>query len=173
MRNKDIEPNVVSFNAGICACGAGEQWQRGLWLLRQMWVRTLKPDLVSYNAGIGACQRCGQWQRSLRLLSEMCEVNLELDVISYIAAIGACSDSGQWQQAVGLLKHMSDNKLEPDQLATAPRSARARKAGSGSRLCSCSGRSGRCRWSPTSSLHRRSARVREGWALGAGRVAAQ
>ncbi|CAK0816463.1 unnamed protein product, partial [Prorocentrum cordatum] len=61
-----LEPNVISYNAGISACEKGGQWQRALALLSEI-----------YTAGISACEKSGQWQRALALLSEMWEAKLE------------------------------------------------------------------------------------------------
>ncbi|CAK0885507.1 unnamed protein product, partial [Prorocentrum cordatum] len=57
----------------------GEQWQRALALLSEMWEAKLDPNVVSYSAGISACEKGEQWQRALALLSEMWEVKLEPD----------------------------------------------------------------------------------------------
>ncbi|CAK0905227.1 unnamed protein product [Prorocentrum cordatum] len=59
----------LSYNAGISACEKGEQWQRALALLNEMWEAKLKPDVISYNAWISACKKGGQWQRALALLT--------------------------------------------------------------------------------------------------------
>ena len=75
---------LVSYNAGISACEKGEQWQRALALLSEMWEAKLEPDVISYSAGISACEKGEQWQRALALLSEMWEAKLEPDVICTI-----------------------------------------------------------------------------------------
>ena len=72
---------LVSYNAGISACEKGEQWQRALALLSEVWEAKLEPDVISYNAGISACEKGEQWQRALALLSEMWEAKLEPDVV--------------------------------------------------------------------------------------------
>ena len=41
-----LEPDVISYSAGISACEKGEQWQRALALLREMWEATLEPNVV-------------------------------------------------------------------------------------------------------------------------------
>ncbi|CAK0892995.1 unnamed protein product [Prorocentrum cordatum] len=72
----------LSYNAGISACEKGEQWQRALVLLSEMWKAKLKRNVISYNAGISACEKGEQWQRAMALLSEMREAKPEPDVIS-------------------------------------------------------------------------------------------
>ncbi|CAK0866903.1 unnamed protein product [Prorocentrum cordatum] len=114
MREAKLEPDVIfSYNAGVSACGKGEQWQRALALLSEMREAKLKPNVISYsagiseagaqlsyNTGISACEKGEQWQRALSLLSEMRDAKLELDVISYSAGISACEKGGQWQPAL-------------------------------------------------------------------------
>ncbi|CAK0809448.1 unnamed protein product [Prorocentrum cordatum] len=87
-----LEPDVISYSAGISACEKGEQWQRALALLSEMWEAKLEPNVISYSAGISACEKGEQWQRALALLSEMWEAKLEPDVISYSAGISACEN---------------------------------------------------------------------------------
>ncbi|CAK0881003.1 unnamed protein product [Prorocentrum cordatum] len=124
-----LEPNVisysagisacekVSYSAGISACEKGEQWQRALALLSEMWEAKLEPDLIfSYSAGISACQKGEQWERALALLSGMWEAKLEPDDISYSAGIRACERSGQWRQALSLLSEMRNINLEPNEV---------------------------------------------------------
>ncbi|CAK0874049.1 unnamed protein product [Prorocentrum cordatum] len=98
-----LEPNVISYSAGISACEKGEQWQQALALLSDMWEAKLEPNVISYNAGISACEKGEQWHRALALLSEMREAKLEPDVISSATALGsararrASSGSGPWR----------------------------------------------------------------------------
>ncbi|CAK0834544.1 unnamed protein product, partial [Prorocentrum cordatum] len=140
-----LEPNVIfsamqgpvrarrassgsGYNAGISACEKGEQWQRALALLSEMWEAKLEPDVISYSAGISACEKGEQWQRALALLSEMWEgeqwqpalallreiweAKLEPNVIfSYSAGISACEKGEQWQRALALLSEMWEAKL--------------------------------------------------------------
>eukprot|EP00959_Pyramimonas_sp_CCMP1952_P399534 8371217-Pyramimonas_sp.AAC.1 len=76
-----VEPNVISYNAGVSACKQGKQWQRALALLSEMRESELEPNVISYNAGISACETGEQWQRALALLSKLREAKVEPDVI--------------------------------------------------------------------------------------------
>ncbi|CAK0825239.1 unnamed protein product [Prorocentrum cordatum] len=87
MREVKLEPDVISYSAGISACEKGEQWQRALALLSEMREMKLEPNIISYNAGISACEKREQWQDALALLSEMREVKLEPD--SSATALGS------------------------------------------------------------------------------------
>ncbi|CAK0843471.1 unnamed protein product [Prorocentrum cordatum] len=46
MREASLEPDVISYNAGISACGQGEQWHRAVALLRDMWEAKLEPTQI-------------------------------------------------------------------------------------------------------------------------------
>ncbi|CAK0795997.1 unnamed protein product [Prorocentrum cordatum] len=76
--------------------------------------------------------------------------SLEPDVIVYNAAISACEKGEQWQRALGLLSEMREADLQPNVIsATTLRSARARRASSGSGLWCFSARCGERICSPT------------------------
>ncbi|CAK0795675.1 unnamed protein product [Prorocentrum cordatum] len=92
MRGRKLEPDVISYSAGISAfsaCEKGEHWQRALALLSEMWEANLKPNVISYSAGISACEKGGQWQPALALLSEMWEANLEPDFVTTLGPVRA------------------------------------------------------------------------------------
>ncbi|CAK0862381.1 unnamed protein product, partial [Prorocentrum cordatum] len=87
MREAKVEPDVISYSAGISACEKSEQWPRALALLCEMRAAKLEPDVtLSYSAGISACEKGEQWQQSLALLIEMRAVKVELDVICTTAS---------------------------------------------------------------------------------------
>ncbi|CAK0905364.1 unnamed protein product [Prorocentrum cordatum] len=46
MREAKLEPDAISYNAGISACEKGERWQRALALLREMREAKLEPTII-------------------------------------------------------------------------------------------------------------------------------
>ncbi len=50
-----LEPDSISYNAGIGACEKGSQCPRALMLSREMSATMLKRDSISYNASITVC----------------------------------------------------------------------------------------------------------------------
>ena len=50
---------LVSYNAGISACEKGEQWQRALALLSEMWEVKLEPNVVFYTTIPGSARSKG------------------------------------------------------------------------------------------------------------------
>ncbi|CAK0900571.1 unnamed protein product [Prorocentrum cordatum] len=142
--------DVVLFCVTMSACAKGMQWQRVLSLLNGVADAELEQNVFSYNAAISACDKGGQWQRALALMAEIECVKLEPDVVSYNAGVSACGKEGLWQHALELLSEMRGRALEPTTIPTTPGSARARRAGSGSRPWRCWARCGRQAWSLTS-----------------------
>ncbi|CAK0832933.1 unnamed protein product [Prorocentrum cordatum] len=132
MREAKLEPSsTVSYSAGISACEKGEQWQRALALLSEMWEAKLEPDVISYSAGISACEKGEQWQRALALLSEMRQAKMEPNSatalgsararrassgsgLCYNAGISASGKGEQWARALALLSELREAKLEPN-----------------------------------------------------------
>ena len=60
MRQRDLTPNVITYNAATSACQKGGQWQRAFELLERMPQRALTPNLTSYTAATSACEKSGQ-----------------------------------------------------------------------------------------------------------------
>ncbi|CAK0810435.1 unnamed protein product, partial [Prorocentrum cordatum] len=114
MRGAKLEPDVISYNAGISACGKGEQWQRALVLLSEMWEAMVETNVIKW------LQRWDQRVRDGRAVAAGAgaaeqdaggEVGAQL---SYNAGISACEKGEQWQRALVLLGEMRGGKLEPD-----------------------------------------------------------
>ena len=63
-----LEPDVITYGAGISACEKGGQWPEALSLLRQMGDVKLERDVITYSAGISACEKGGQWPEAVSLL---------------------------------------------------------------------------------------------------------
>ena len=54
MRQKSLEPNVITYNAAISACEKAKQAEKALELLEEMRQGGLKPDVITYSAAISA-----------------------------------------------------------------------------------------------------------------------
>ena len=57
MTAEQLDPNTITYSAGISACEKGGEWQLALALLRKIPGASLEPDTISYNAGALATGR--------------------------------------------------------------------------------------------------------------------
>ena len=55
MRESVLEPDVISYSAGISACEKGGQWQQGLALFREMQDVVLEPSVIYTRRRGSAC----------------------------------------------------------------------------------------------------------------------
>jgi pentatricopeptide repeat protein len=105
IRQRGLEPNVITYSAAISACEKGSQWERALELLSEMYAHGIEPSVVSFNAAMSACEKGGQWQHTIRLLSEMKHRGLEPTVVSHNVAISALARSGKMSAAIKLYEY--------------------------------------------------------------------
>ncbi|CAE8642214.1 unnamed protein product [Polarella glacialis] len=63
-----LEPDEISYNSAITACGRGQQWQVAVRLLRVLLKSKLRASVVSYSAAIDACGTGSAWEQALQLL---------------------------------------------------------------------------------------------------------
>ncbi|CAJ1357427.1 unnamed protein product [Effrenium voratum] len=133
-----LQPNVISLNSCIKACG---DWQQSLALLLRMegeYVapdlisfnsllvggapfhlmlpamaqRRLSPDLVSYSAAVSRCAAKGGWEEALALLAS-CPGRPDIAILN--AAMTVCAEAGQWERALHLLNvELLRRSLSPD-----------------------------------------------------------
>ena len=134
MRDVTLQPDLVSFNATISACGRtwplaihlmevvhqvslgldavafssaihGAGWQETLQLLGWMHFKRLPPNAVCFGAAINSAA-ADRWRESIALLLEMAVKRLAANVICYNAAITACVMS-EWDKALAFWTHMT------------------------------------------------------------------
>lgn len=53
------QPNEISYNSAIHACGRGGQWELALSLLKEMRERGLPPDRITFGAMVSGQLRSG------------------------------------------------------------------------------------------------------------------
>ena len=57
MMRQALEPDMVTYNALISACGKGRELRRALDVCADMMHHALKPNLVSVKAVASACEK--------------------------------------------------------------------------------------------------------------------
>ncbi|CAE8613853.1 unnamed protein product [Polarella glacialis] len=108
---------VITFNAGISACGRGNQWFQAMRLLVGMWRKQLDPDARSFNAALSALSSSGRWSWALLLLGVMSGRSVACDLITYCTAISACHRAGNWEAALQLFAELRSSGLRLDVVA--------------------------------------------------------
>ena len=66
-----VQPNVISFNSAINACGRGSRWPLAVQLLQRLRRRALQPTVASFGAPVAAVGRKRLWRQALRLVQTM------------------------------------------------------------------------------------------------------
>lgn len=133
MQEKNIKPNVFTYNAAIAALAkssrrnmkskSGEDeeqlWCRALQLFEGMREAGLEPDAFTYTSVIDACGNGGRWQEALDLIEIMQQSGpkLQPSKVSFTATITACAKSGKSGQAVKLFFDMQSAGIVPDRVA--------------------------------------------------------
>ena len=57
MMRQALEPNMVTYNVLISACGKGRELRRAFDVCADMLRQARKPNLVSFKASISACEK--------------------------------------------------------------------------------------------------------------------
>ncbi|CAK0880205.1 unnamed protein product [Prorocentrum cordatum] len=146
----------VSYSAGISACEKGDQWQRALALLSEMWDARLEPDIISpticgtrsWSPTSSLLQRWDQRVREGRAVaggSGAAQRDVGGDAGArchrYSAGISACEKAEKWQRALVLLSKMWEVRLEPNVISLRRRDQRLRE---GQAVAAGSGAAHRC-----------------------------
>ena len=71
MREANLGPTAISYDAGIRACAKGGQWEQVLSLLSEVEKAGLGTDVMTHAVVTSAFEEGGQWQRAAILLDEV------------------------------------------------------------------------------------------------------
>lgn len=72
MENKDLQLDIISFDAGISACEKASEWEQALVLLDLSAQKALQPNVITCSALISACGNAGEWPCALHFFEEAC-----------------------------------------------------------------------------------------------------
>ena len=97
LQQSHLQPDRISYSAGISACGSKAAWEQALLLLEELGERRLEADLICCNASISACAKGQQWQKAICLLSD---VDFGPDIISYNSVLDALGRGDEWEKAL-------------------------------------------------------------------------
>eukprot|EP00434_Breviolum_minutum_P026241 symbB.v1.2.023196.t1/scaffold2107.1/size91221/5 len=60
MINRNLQRDVVSFNAAMQSCTRGTEWSSALWILKEMPRLSVRRSIVSMNTAMSACEAADQ-----------------------------------------------------------------------------------------------------------------
>merc|ERR1712194_784675 len=107
MRSRQIDIDIISYNASISACEKGQQWRVALTLLDDLCESNeLQPDVFTYNAAILSCSSSYQWMLAFDLLDSMACRGIELDANCYSRMIFECEQRGLVSREVALIRQL-------------------------------------------------------------------
>ena len=104
MKQRGLEPNVITYSALISACEKGQKPEDAIELFKAMKWEGVVPDVITYNALISACEKGQKFEQALKLFHAMQQQGVVPDVITYNALISApvrkaSSQSRPWSSA--------------------------------------------------------------------------
>ena len=113
LQSRTLQKNVVSHNAALGAF-RGEQWHRGIHLVRQLGAIGLQATDVTYGSIVSTCEIVGPWQWSLQLTQHLQRQRIQRSRIALTSAITACGAGTQWEWALYLLGDLQATCMESD-----------------------------------------------------------
>ena len=113
MPERDLRPNVVTYNALIRACGRDGHVHRAYGVFNDMLKGGVKPDIITFLALINACAIVGEVESAFDVYRTMQRAGVLPDVMTYTALITACGKAGEVGRAFGMYDEMLRAGLEP------------------------------------------------------------
>lgn len=112
--SKELEPNIVTYNASIRACAEGLDDDKAFRLLDELLQRGLKPNVVTFGSLMTACERAGNVDGVSRVFRLMKEQNIEPNEIVFGAAISCYRKAKESHRTLALLRKMIESRLYPN-----------------------------------------------------------
>jgi pentatricopeptide repeat protein len=113
-KNKELEPNIVTYNASIRACAEGLDDAKAFSLLDELLQRGLKPTIVTFGSLMTACERVSNVDGVSRVFRLMREQNIEPNEIVFGAAISCYRKAKESNRTLALLRKMIELRLYPN-----------------------------------------------------------
>ena len=85
MQQREVEPDVITFNALISACEKEHQAEKALQLFDEMQQRGLEPDVITHTALCSACGNGQEWSGALHSLMQMKHHDVLASGLLYVA----------------------------------------------------------------------------------------
>ena len=115
MRERRVQPNVITYNAAMSACEKGDSWQGAFSLFAEMIDLKISHSVVSYGAAIAACRKASDWERALDLVWMLEAPNR----VIYSSAMEALLEAEHWQLALILWNQATEKKADAALISSA------------------------------------------------------
>ena len=69
MERKEVQLDIISFDAAISACGKAGEWEQAL-VLFDLSAQKAQPNIITCSTVISACGNAGEWPRALHFFDE-------------------------------------------------------------------------------------------------------
>eukprot|EP00439_Symbiodinium_sp_Y106_P056305 s56_g7.t2 len=120
-----IQPDIVSYNTAIGACGPSGLWGPAAGLLLAARAQKLCTDVVSCTATLSAFEKGSLWKEALEVFRGLPDQGLEVTQVSLNSALSALTRPGHWLDALHLLSAASDSRSPLDVVSFATSSTSA------------------------------------------------
>ncbi|XP_062233384.1 pentatricopeptide repeat-containing protein At3g18110, chloroplastic isoform X2 [Phragmites australis] len=116
MRDRGIEPDLVSFNTLINARAKSGCLAAGVALDLMLEVRQagLRPDVITYNTLISACSQSSNLDDAVMVFEEMIASDCHPDLWTYNAMVSVHGRCGKVQEAEQLFRELVEKGFMPD-----------------------------------------------------------
>ncbi|CAN6164746.1 unnamed protein product [Urochloa humidicola] len=116
MRDRGIEPDLVSFNTLINARAKSGCLAAGvaLDLLFEVRQAGLRPDVITYNTLISACSQSSNLEDAVTVFEEMVDSECRPDLWTYNAMVSVHGRCGKAEEAERLFRELVEKGFTPD-----------------------------------------------------------
>ncbi|XP_072953760.1 pentatricopeptide repeat-containing protein At3g18110, chloroplastic isoform X1 [Typha angustifolia] len=116
MRDRSLEPDLVSFNTLINARAKSGNFPPGLAqeLLQEVRLSGLRPDTITYNTLISACSRRSNLEDAVRIFDDMVVSQCQPDLWTYNAMVSLYGRCGMVGEAESLFDELGEKGFAPD-----------------------------------------------------------
>ncbi|XP_038987454.1 pentatricopeptide repeat-containing protein At3g18110, chloroplastic [Phoenix dactylifera] len=116
MRDRGLEPDLVSFNTLINARAKAESLPPGsaLELLQEVRRSGLRPDTITYNTLISACSRGAKLEEAMRVFEDMEASRCQPDLWTYNAMVSVYGRRGMTREVARLFRELGEKGFLPD-----------------------------------------------------------
>ena len=109
MRQNEVAPTVITYNALISACEKAGQSDRAFEVYNVMRHERVTPTVITYSALISACANAGQWRQALDLFEkDMPRTGAHPDVASHISLQDALWAGRQYGKCAARMRKLID-----------------------------------------------------------------